>query len=132
MDIFFQDPAEIPLPPEEVRIRALTAEPWPDGQRVRINLEVDPFQKRPSAEVIIFDTQGNPVAQTSIIESMTRKMEFNMHLKQARPGEAYTLQVILFYQAEVTPPQENEPIRLPESKQVDRREISIEIKSSLT
>ena len=42
MDIFFQDPTDIPLPPEEVRIRELTAEPWPDGRRVRVYVELTP------------------------------------------------------------------------------------------
>ena len=66
MDIFFQDPSEIPLPPEEVRIREVRAEPWPDGQRVRVYLEVDPFQQRPNADVKITDAAGEEEAQASI------------------------------------------------------------------
>ena len=56
MDIFFQDPTEVPLPPNEVRIRALRAETYPDGQRVRVYLEVDPSQQRPSADLAIRDS----------------------------------------------------------------------------
>jgi hypothetical protein len=51
MDIFFADPSEVPLPPNEVRIRELNVEPWPDGNRLRVYLEVDPFQKRPNADL---------------------------------------------------------------------------------
>ena len=58
MDIFFRDPSEIPLPPDEVRIRVLHADPYPDGQRVRIHLEVDPFQRRPNADVRITNAPG--------------------------------------------------------------------------
>ena len=50
MDMFFADPNDPPLPPEEVRLRELRAEPWPDVLRVKVFLELTPFQKRPSAE----------------------------------------------------------------------------------
>ena len=86
MDIFFQDPSEIPLPPDEVRIRKLSASPWPDGRRVKVVLEVDPFQKRPNADVFIRNALGDQVAEVSLIEPMTRKLEFTMHLRRAQPG----------------------------------------------
>ena len=97
MEIFFQDPSEIPLPPEEVRIRELRAEPWPDGRRVRIYLEVDPFQKRPSAEVHIENEEGEDVAQASILESMSRKMEFTLHLRQPDPQGTFRLSAVLYF-----------------------------------
>ena len=39
MDIFFQDPGAIPLPPDDVKIVELRAEPWPDNRRVKVYLE---------------------------------------------------------------------------------------------
>ncbi len=100
MDIFFSDPDEIPLPPNEVRIRELHADLWPDGRRVRIKIELDPFQRRPSLDAAILDSSGSELADTSIIETMTRVLEFNMHLRgEILPGE-YTLQVKLYYQQE--------------------------------
>ncbi len=105
MDIFFQDPNAIPLPPDEVRIRELRAEIWPDNRRVRIFLEVTPFQKRPSGEVTITNPLGDEVASVSIIESIVPRMEFNMHLRgEAIPG-AYKLNAILYYQSEPEDPQ---------------------------
>jgi hypothetical protein len=97
MDIFFQDPSEVPLPPEEIRIRDIFAEPWPDGRRVRIYLEVDPFQQRPSAELVISNEKGEEVSQTSIVEALTRKMELNMHLGEPNPAGTYTLKILLYY-----------------------------------
>jgi hypothetical protein len=97
MDIFFTDPSEVPLPPGEVRIRELRADPSPDGRRVRIYLEVDPSQKRPNADLVILDQEGEEVAAASIIESMTRKMELTMHLRGGRPGGSYTLRADLFF-----------------------------------
>jgi hypothetical protein len=97
MDIFFQDPDEVPLPPDEVRIRKIYAEPWSDGRRVRVFLEVDPFQRRPSAELLIFNGQGEEVAQTNIVEAFTRKIELNMHLRESNPAGKYTLKTLLYY-----------------------------------
>lgn len=104
MDIFFQDPSEVPLPPAEVRIRALRAEPRSDGQRVRVYLEVDPFQQKPNVDLKILSVEGQEVASTSIIESMVRKMELTMHLRGVKPGGLYTLNATLFY----TQPEERE------------------------
>jgi len=100
MDIFFQDPTEVPLPPDEVRIRILRAEPWPDGVRVRVYLETDPFQKRPNANLIIAAPDGEDVAHVSVIETMTRKMEMTMHLRHPAgqpPAGEYRIAATLFY-----------------------------------
>lgn len=127
MDIFFQDPDEIPLPPEEVRIRQLRAEVWPDGRRVRVFLEVDPFQKRPSVELTIQDSDGQMLASASIIESMTRQIELTMHLRgEIQPGWVQ-LSAVLFYLA--PPPEpgqavEYEPKGKPEI--IDQKQISFE------
>ncbi len=133
MEIFFQDPSEIPLPPEEVHIRQLRAEARSDHQRVAVFLEVDPFQKRPNAEVTITDEAGQPVAQANVIESMTRIMEFTMHLRQTEPKGQYHVSAVLYYSEpipEAKEPQEGiepEPLKLPASTVVDRAEATFTI-----
>ena len=111
MELFFLDPDDIPLPPAEVRIRELNAEPYPDGRRVRISLEVDPFQKRPNIDIMITNEAGKPVAIASIIESMTKKMEVTMHLRGTTIAGQYNVRAELYYRqnseaenAEPTPP----------------------------
>ena len=101
MDIFFQDPSEIPLPPVEVRIRSLRAEPWSDQRRVYIYLELDPFQKRPNIEVVINDPEGREEARIDIVETMVRKMEFTMHIRQPNLNSLYNVLATVFY-AELT------------------------------
>ena len=96
MDLFFADPSEVPLPPAEVRIRALNVDPYPDGRRLRVTLELDPFQKRPSADLFLIDAQGNELSSAFIIQTMTRQMELVMHLRRPASG-ACTLQVVLYY-----------------------------------
>jgi hypothetical protein len=97
MDIFFQDPTEIPLPPSEVRIRELRAEPKPDGQRVSIYIEVDPFQKRPCLDLRITSATGEELASASIIESMSRKMDMTLHLRGDNLHGSLTLSAILYF-----------------------------------
>lgn len=112
MDIFFQDPTAIPLPPNEVRIKSLKAEPWPDNRRVRVTLEVTPFQKRPNGELNISNPQGDEVASVSIIESIVPRMEFTMHMRGENPAGEYRLSAVLFYllnpEGLEAPPEDNQ------------------------
>jgi hypothetical protein len=96
MDLFFADPSEVPLPPAEVRIRSLSVDPYPDGRRLRVKLELDPFQKRPNLDLTLTDSQGNELSSAFIIQSMTRQMELVMHLRRPASG-LLTLQVELYY-----------------------------------
>ena len=91
MDIFFTDPSEAPLPPDEMRIRSLRAEPYPDGRRVKVLLEVTPFQQRPSFELAIIDDSDREVACASIVEIMLPKIDLVMHLRGRQGGGRYTL-----------------------------------------
>jgi hypothetical protein len=97
VDIIFSDLDGIPLPPDEVRIRALRVDPLPNGRLVRVYLEVDPFQKRPNADLTISDDDGRGVASTSIIESMDRNIEIRIHVPGAIREREYSLKAILFY-----------------------------------
>jgi hypothetical protein len=133
MDIFFADPSEVPLPPNEVRIRALNVEPWPDGKRLRVYLEVDPFQKRPNADLTLLDQDGRELSSVSIIESMTRKMELVMHLRGATPGSC-TLQALLYYASFPQPVEpgekpagDSEPKPMIDRQVVDRRQVIFEL-----
>jgi hypothetical protein len=126
MDIFFQDPNEVRLPPDQVRIRELQAEVREDKRRVRVYLEVDPFQKRPSADLDILDAYGETIAQTCVIESMTRKIELTMHLRGEALKGPFSLVVTLYFQAPPAEPQKPDaPPQLEPALVVDRKEIAI-------
>lgn len=121
------DLSEVPLPPDEVSIRELRAEPWPDGQRVKIYLEVDPFQKPTNVDLVIEDQQGQAVSTASIVATMEPQMELTMHLRTALPGERYKLIVALFYAViteEPNPENELDPI---ERTVVDTAQVSFEL-----
>jgi hypothetical protein len=97
MDFFFPEDNLQRMAPEETRITGLNAEPYPDGYRLRVNIEVTPFQKRPHIEVQLSDADGSEVASTSIVEPMTWKLEFTMHIRDDELNNPYTLEARLFY-----------------------------------
>ena len=99
MDFFTPEDDLHRMAPEETRITSLRAEQYPDGRRVRINLEITPFQKRPYIEVALFNGDGDEVASTTIVEPMTWKLEFTMHLRgeQNKLRNPYTVEAKLFY-----------------------------------
>lgn len=111
MDIYFQDPSDIPLPPNEVRIRRLAADPYPDGRRVRVTLELTPFLRRPNGEISIINASGNEVASLSIIETIDPKMEMTVHLRGQETHGDYRVEARIFYL--------EEPEGQPEEKEVD-------------
>jgi hypothetical protein len=96
MDFFFPEDHLDRATPEETRITSLSAEPYPDGYRLHVYIEMTPFQKRPHLEVTLKDGNGDEVASASVVEPLTWKIEFTMHIR----GELlnpYTLEAKLFY-----------------------------------
>lgn len=82
--------------PEETHITLLAAEPYPDGERVHVNIEMTPFQTRPYLEVSLTDANDDEVATASIVEPMSWKLEFTMHLRGAKAGP-FKIAATLFY-----------------------------------
>jgi hypothetical protein len=59
-------------------------------------LEVTPFQKRPYIEVTLKDAGGEEIASTSIVEPLSWKLEFTMHIRGGL-NNPYTLHARLYY-----------------------------------
>jgi len=111
---FFDSVEAAPLPPEEVRLTSLSAEPYPEGGRVRVSLEMTPFQKRPWLELVMVDSLGEEVASADIIEPLNFKIELTMHIRRAEPAGEYKLIARLYY---------------PEQADNDLKEISFEVRA---
>jgi hypothetical protein len=112
---FFDSTEATPLPPEEVRITGFHAEPYPEGQRVRVTLEMTPFQKRPWLEVVMLDSEGEEVTTANIIEPLNYKIELTMHIRRAESVGKYKLIARLFY---------------PEQGDNDQKEFDFEIQAT--
>ena len=113
MEFFTNDLNILRLLPADTRLLDLRAEPELKGKRLRVALELTPFQQRPSIELSLTDSTGYAVATTSIIEPASWKMELILHIRKTNAtSEKYTLAARLSY---------------PELGEVDRRILIIEI-----
>lgn len=96
MDIHFVDPSMKPVPPQQVKVDRLDVEPYPDGRRIAVSLELTPFQERPTLELTVVDEQGGQLAQTTIIETVDHELELTMHLPPAFSGTAAVVLEVAF------------------------------------
>jgi hypothetical protein len=105
MSINFFESSDVPQPKEKIRIERLESQPYPDGWRVKVTVEVTPFQERPNLEIrVLRSGSDNPVATLSIIETMHRHMEFTVHIRGVpSPVGDYTTTVDLFYENPAAP-----------------------------
>ena len=127
MEIHLSDINNNCLPPEDVRIRELSAVPWSDGRRVSVYLELDPSQRHPNADLQIKDNNGQIIAATSIIEIIERKVELTMHLPSEQTGGRYQLCVTLFFAEIPEDPESDQDQELVKITIVDDRQIWFEI-----
>jgi hypothetical protein len=98
MDFFFPDDLAPRTSPEETHVISLRADPYPDRGRVHVNLECTPFQTRPHIEVTLTDSDGLEVAAAQLVEPMSWKLEFTLHIRgKADPAGHYTLEARLYY-----------------------------------
>ena len=66
--------------------------------RVRVNIEITPFQTRPNVDVTLTDPDGLEVAATSLVEPMSWKLEFTLHVRGRQdPAGSYHLEARLYY-----------------------------------
>ena len=97
MEFFFPEDNLERTSPEDTEITSLTAEPYEDGRRVHVNIDMTFFEKRPHLEVDITDAEGQEVSTASFVEPMNFKLEFTMHLRtKPAPGPLH-LTARLFY-----------------------------------
>ncbi|MBI4928495.1 MAG: hypothetical protein HY835_12065 [Anaerolineae bacterium] len=87
----FFEPPEDARPPAEVRVTDLRVEPWPDGQRVKVFVNLTPFQQRPNLIATISNAAGDELSSTTIVEAMDTTLVFTMHLRIPEPQGDFTL-----------------------------------------
>jgi hypothetical protein len=121
MDIFFNDPTDVPLPPDQMEVRELTGQPNEDGSRILVRFEITPFQERPNIEILLTNPEGDQIAGFSVVEAIENKMDFTLHLRGPQTSGKATLTMQIIYtdlstldEAEGPPIQET----LTESKRV--------------
>lgn len=97
MDLFFANSDDVPLPPDKVEIRELSAEPLKDGRRVTVTFELTPFQQRPNIEILVTNQDNKPVGSFSVVEAIDHKMSFTLHIRESNPQGIYQIDMQVFY-----------------------------------
>jgi hypothetical protein len=97
MELHLFEPEELPRPQEEMRIERAEVVPYPDGRRVRVAVGWTAFVDRPNLDAVVLNRDGNTVSTFSVIEAITRGMDFTLHLRGAEPGAEYRLCLSLYY-----------------------------------
>jgi len=97
MEFFFPEDNLQRTSPEETRILSLTAEPYEDGRRVRVNIEISPFIQRPHLEFKLRDTEEQEISTASFVEPMQWKLEFTMHMRRKPAAGSLDLEARLYY-----------------------------------
>lgn len=126
-DISLTDPDEIPRPPDRVEIISLQAQPYEDGKRVLISLTFTPFQENPSADVLVFDQDGNQVAKANIIETFDPETEITIHLRHQETQGQYRVSAQAYYLKHEPPEEEKETVKKPEKTTIGHAETTFEI-----
>ncbi len=111
MDIPLLEPEDVPVPPSDVRFRAVEVVPLPDGRRLRVRLLLTPFMERPNIDLFVQDGRGSPLASVAIVETNEPSMQLTVHLPPAVPEGPLTLVSIIRYETQGS---------------VDRRETTFE------
>ena len=113
MEFFINDPNIVRYPPAEIHLLEMRANPTSDGKRLRVALDLTPFQQRPIIELDLTDSRGNKIASASIIEPVGWNLELTLHIRKTGPTYGkYNLSASLSY---------------PELGIVDRHTLIIEV-----
>ena len=99
--MFFADEDEVPLPPREVRITEVKAQPLPDGRRVILNVTLTPFLEYPNLEVVLYRPDGQEERSMSIIGTMDRHLQLTLHVARPESNGEYRAQIDLIHEGEV-------------------------------
>jgi hypothetical protein len=115
---FFQiDPNIERMMPADTRLLNMHAESYANGKRVKVILDITPFQQKPYLDLSLTDSLGKVLAATSVVEPISWNLELNLHIRNSSIPHSgmCKLSAILSY---------------PELGEVDRRDLNFEIPST--
>jgi len=98
MNIPVFDEQDPPRPPADVRFKDAAVNILRDGRRVRLKIEITPFQTAPNLEIVVFNPDEEEVASTTIIGAMGPQMSIVLHLRGAiKPGK-HRIEMLMGYE----------------------------------
>lgn len=98
MYIQIEDPSDLPRPPEEVQIRAIDIDPYPDGRRLHVQVELTPFIEPPDLEIRVLDASEAELAELSIIGAHQKSIAVTVHLSSNASPRACKVVASIHYE----------------------------------
>ena len=134
MDPFFKEPDANAQPPENIRFTNFVVEPYKDGQRVKLHIEITPFQENPNIEIEIFGQDEKLVSSMSLVEIIENKFDLTLHLRDAILDTDFQIIALIFYTdlSHYEVKEDGEPANKgkPENKIVDKIEKQFKIQAN--
>lgn len=112
MFLQIEDPSEVPLPPDDVRIKEVVFKPYPDRRRVRMLLKITPFQSPPNIAVVVEDAREREVSSLSIIGATEATMSLTIHIRDPETEPPITVTMTVGYEEHGTVDQLAETLSL--------------------
>lgn len=127
-DLFFQ-PDQITPDEADIKILDLSAEPYPDQRRVKVEFRISGYRKSLGSTISVIDPEGEEVASANIVNIFIPHHEITLHLpgSRAKPG-TFELVVTLFSLQEVESELEPGKVGDIRSDHLDRKSVSFSIK----
>jgi hypothetical protein len=99
MEFFPANPDVERLAPGDTHLLDLRAEPYPDGKRLQIHLELTPFQQRPYLDLTLTDSTREVIAPTAVVEPVAYKFDHTLQIRKpfATRNAPYKPAVILSF-----------------------------------
>lgn len=114
----FIQPDQILPENKEIDILDLTAEPYADNRRIKVNFRLSSFYTPPHASLKICNEKQEELVIVNIVNIFNPENEITLHLPahQNQPGK-YTISMDIFFILEDEPDTgDNNPISLKQSK----------------
>jgi len=120
MTNFNIDPTITRYPPEEIRILFLQVNPYKDGKRIFVSIELIPFSVHPTIELSISNREGINCGSATIVEPPFWKHELTMHVRSNDPPEYdFDLEALIIYPELTNLATKRVAFKLPVSEPVD-------------
>ena len=107
-------------PPDRVQIRSIEIDPYPDRRRMKTHLVLEPFQEPPDIEIMIFDSAGEEVASSRIIQPTQNVLELTLHLRHEPVDRRHTMRVLIRNDESEIVSQEEKSFLIPGSSNATR------------
>lgn len=94
---FFDDPSKAPRFREDVRFKQLGIYIHEGNRRIAVGFDITPFIERPSIEVTVKNSMGEPAGNLTVIETLDSNFNLTMHLRDKEPTDEYEVSATLYY-----------------------------------